>query len=257
MPVDPAISELAGPIEEGRPWPRPHCPVCDRGYIQFEQPRLVESPASGRDHVAFEPEWIRGTFDVRGECDNPDCKQSVHGAGKYNVAYARASAADDPWSELQEQYAAYFSVAYMYPPLRLMPIPASAPEALRDGVIRAAQVLFADPGLAANALRAVVERFLTSEGFPPVSTSGRFLNLQRRLAAWRLADPARVPIADLISAVRWIGNAGSHEESDLTANELVTGASLLDEAFHRIYTGPDLDSQAQSINRAKGPSRHV
>jgi hypothetical protein len=79
--VDPALSELARPIEDGQPWPRPACPKCQTGYIGFSAPTEDEGhdSASARNHPAFEPEWISGTFVVRGQCENPECRQAVHG----------------------------------------------------------------------------------------------------------------------------------------------------------------------------------
>ena len=55
--------------------------------------------------------------------------------------------------------------------------------------------------------------------------------------------------------MKWLGNVGTHEDSDLTTAEVLDGAILLDEAFHRLYTGPDIDARAQTINTAEGPNR--
>ena len=69
------------------------------------------------------------------------------------------------------------------------------------------------------------------------------------------ADPTRPAVADLFFAVKWLGKAGTHEDSDLTTIELLDGARVLDEAFHRLFTGPDIEAHAQIINAAKGPFR--
>jgi hypothetical protein len=257
MSVDSALFALAEPIEEGQPWPRPQCPDCGSGHIRFEKPVEAESyeSASARNHLAFEPEWIHGTFAVLGECENPGCRQTVHGTGDYRVHYAKTSAPDDPFAQFAPPYSSYYRVVHLHPPMLLMPIPKSAPVEVREGVLRASRVVFADPGLAATALRATVERFLTIAGIAPTEPSGRFRNAHDRIKEWRDADTSRVQVADLFFAVKWLGNAGTHEDSDLTTVEVLDGASLLDEAFHRLYTGPDIDARAQTINTAKGPSR--
>ncbi|HIW30123.1 MAG TPA: DUF4145 domain-containing protein [Candidatus Luteococcus avicola] len=256
MAVDPALSELARPIEDGQPWPRPACPKCQTGYIGFSTPTEDEGhdSASARDHPAFEPEWISGTFVVRGQCENPECRQAVHGTGDYRVDYSRRSNRED--FEYQGiAYSSYYTVTHVYPPMLMMPIPKSAPDEVREGVLRASRVLFADPGLAATALRATVERFLTSEGISATRPTGQFRNAHERIEEWRDADPDRPAVADLFFAVKWLGNVGTHEDSDLTAMEVLDGARVLDEAFHRLFTGPDIDAQARTINAAKGPSR--
>src|SRR5690554_6801807 len=256
MPVDSALSELARPVKEDQPWPRPSCPSCREGYIGFSSPTEDEShdSASARSHPAFEPEWISGTFIVRGQCENPKCQQVVHGTGNYRVAYSRKSNRDNEF-EYQEPHSSFYTLTHLHPPMVIMPIPKSAPDEVREGVLRASRVLFADPGLAATALRATVERFLTSEGISTTRSTGQFRNAHERIKEWRDADPNRSSVANLFFAVKWLGNAGTHEDSDLTTMEVLNGARVLDEAFHRLFTGPDIDARAQTINSAKGPFR--
>lgn len=62
---------VPGSVEDGM-WPRPACPNCQSGYIAFAEPTQNESRWSieARDHLAFDPDWVRGTFAVRGQCEN-------------------------------------------------------------------------------------------------------------------------------------------------------------------------------------------
>lgn len=257
MTVDPALSGLAKPVESGQPWPRPACPKCQTGYIGFSTPTENEGldSASVRNHDAFEPQWISGTFVVRGQCENPECQQAVHGTGDYRVDFSQKSNTDDEYEYQGPSYSSYYTVTHLHPPMLMMPIPKSAPDQVREGVLRASRVLFADPGLAATALRATVERFLTSEGISATRSTGNFRNPHERILEWRNADPDRPMVADLFFAVKWLGNAGTHEDSDLTTIEVLDGARVLDEAFHRLFTGPDVDAHARTIIAAKGPSR--
>lgn len=253
MAVDLALFDFAKPIESGQPWPRPACPSCTTGYIGFSEPPTEdESHASGRKDPGFEPEWISGTFVVRGQCENPECQQAVYGSGDYTVDYSQKSH-NAEWQGLS--YSSYYTVAHLHPYILMMPIPKSAPSEVREAVRRASRVLFADPGLAATALRATVERFLTSEGIPATESNGRFRNVHVRINQWRDADQTRPAVADLFFAVKWLGNAGTHEDSDLTTIEVLDGARVLDEAFHRLFTGPDIEAHARTINAARGPFR--
>ncbi len=258
--MDSGLSGLAKVIESGQPWPRPACPNCQTGYIGFSPPTEVEGhdSASARNHPAFDPEWISGTFVVRGQCENPECRQAVHGTGDYRVDYSQKSNRDDEYEGGYESipYSSYYTVTHLHPPMLMMPVPQSAPVEVREGVMRASRVLFADPGLAATALRATVERFLTSEGISATQASGSFRTAHDRIQEWRDADANRPAVADLFFAVKWLGNAGTHEDSDLTVIEVLDGARVLDEAFHRLFTGPDIDAHAQTINADKGLSRH-
>lgn len=256
MSVDPALSRLAKPIESDQPWPRPACPSCQTGYIGFSKPRENESyhSASARNHPAFEPEWVRGIFDIAGRCENPECQQVVVGTGDFQTEYSQKSGNED-FDYLGPDYSSYYTVTHLHPPMLMMPIPESAPDEVREGVLRASRVLFADPGLAATALRATVERFLTAEGISATRSTGGFRNAHDRIEEWSISDPSRAKIAEFFFAIKWLGNAGTHEDSDLTVIEVLEGAKVLDEAFHRLFTGPDIEAHAQTINAARGPSR--
>lgn len=257
MPVDPALFDFAKEIESGQPWPRPACPSCQTGYVGFSAPTEDEgyASASARNHPAFEPEWITGTFVIRGQCENPECQQAVHGTGDYYVNHSQKSYPDDNFGYDGPSYSSYYTVTHLHPPTLMMPIPQSAPDEVREAVLRASRVLFADPGLAATALRATVERFLTSQDISATRPNGHFRNVHERINEWRDADSSRPQVADLFFAIKWLGNAGTHEDSDLTTIEVLDGARVLDEAFHRLFTGPNIDAHAQTINAARGPSR--
>lgn len=211
--------------------------------------------ASERDHPGFDPEWIVGTFMIVGQCENPVCKQNMHGTGDYRVSHSVEIGMDESSAYLGVPYASFYSVKHLHPPISITFIPESAPDAVRDCVFRASRVFFADPSSAATALRATVESFLTSENISAVRPNGKFYNLDERLNEWSKLDATRSQVADLFSAVKWLGNAGTHDDSLLTAVEVLDGADMLGEAFHRWFTGPDIDLRAKGINLAKGPSK--
>lgn len=198
MSVDPALSQLATAIEAGERWPRPSCPKCETGYIRFLSPDESEGmdSASVRDHPAFEPDWVAGTFTVGGECENPACRQVVHGTGNYRTGFAKKREVYDVREHQALRYSSYYTVTHLHPPMLVMSIPQSAPNEVRDGVLRASRVLFADPGLAATALRATVELFLTTSGVPAVRSNGSFCNAHDRIEIWRNGDSSRHLVAE-------------------------------------------------------------
>lgn len=84
-------------------------------------------------------------------------------------------------------------------------------------------MFFADPGLAATALRATLERFLTHEGISATSSAGQFRSAHERIREWRDADPNRLLVAGLLCAVKWLGNAGTHEAGRLSESGTAAG----------------------------------
>lgn len=253
MSVHCAVAALAAPVESGRPWPRPLCPSCQTGYIGFSEPveEVNHNCVVERDSPAFDPRWVSGTFTIHGQCENPMCRQVVHGAGDYHVDYWDQADCDESYGPC---YSSYYTVKYLHPPILIMPVPQSAPDQVRDGILRASRVIFADPGLSATALRATVERFLTAEGICATRENGKFRSTQERIDEWAGSGPDRQPVAGLFSAVKWIGNAGTHEGAVLTTGEVLEGAGMLEEAFHRLFRGSGIEARAHTINTAKGPA---
>ena len=251
MPLDRGLTELASAVENATGFPRPLCPVCQEGHLRFANPSETQNAESlhAQDNEAWEADWIFGTFVATAECENNKCQQIVQALGNYRVDTAMTPRG------YNEQYSVYYTITTLSPPLVLMRLPESTPEEVRKGVERASAVLFLDPGLAGTALRAAVERFLTTEGISAKRSSGGFKNLDERIRDWKQASPNRAGVADLLLAVKWIGNAGSHEVSDVSVKEVLDGVEILDEAFHRLFVGPDIDARAQAINSVRGPKR--
>lgn len=250
--MDRGLVALASIIENDS-FPRPMCPICQEGHLRFAEPSETENAQArhAHGHEGWEPEWIFGTFIATAECENNKCQQKVHALGNYRVDTASAPRSYN----YDDQYSTYYSVTAVSPPLVLMRLPETAPKEVRAGVERASAVLFLDPGLAGTALRTAVERFLTTQRIPSQRNSGGFRSLDERLRVWKEANPDQAEVANLLLAVKWIGNAGSHEVSDVSTKEVLDGVEILDEAFHRLFIGPNIEARARVINAAKGPQR--
>ena len=257
MSLDPALRQLASEIEEVSAFPSPRCPECAVGTVSFAEPTQFETAGmrEARNHDAYDPEWEEGTFVAQGVCGGPRCQQVVVAIGTWRVGYKTTGGYPESYSD---QFAVFYQVRQVYPPLRLMELPedAGVNEALggiAEGLLTSGAVLFSAPGLAATTLRGCIERFLSNEGIARKTDKGRFRQLGPRLVEWRDQDVARDGIADLMLAVKWLGNTGTHEDSVLTANDVLEGVRLLNEAFHRLYVSPAITAAAAAINAAEGP----
>ncbi|WP_030528825.1 DUF4145 domain-containing protein [Phycicoccus jejuensis] len=255
MTVDKGVLQLTRPIEEGDQWPRVQCSICGSGRVTFEEPVQHESTSSiaAHRHFAWEPEWIRGSFTVAGRCENPRCGTVFAGAGSYSINYRENREVE--YGDDGPHYSGFYQCEVLYPHVLLLTVPESTPPDVQEAIHRAGRVILSDPGLAATALRSGVERFLTHQGVSATDEKGRFVSAAKRIKTWGEAASGRREIARLFDAARWLGNTGTHEDSDITVEEVLQGVTILDEAFHRIYTGPDVDLLAQRINDARGPYR--
>lgn len=230
---------------EEHEWPSIVCPTCSAGYLAFETPTRVESVRSRRaqGHEDWDPYWISGTFTSSAICRNEKCEESLLLSGDYSVEVA-----DDGL----EQYVDVYKVRYVNPALSIMDFPEGTPEEVVEGVKRAAVLLFLDAPSAANALRAAVERFLTLQGVPK-EASKRFISAHQRITLWR-DGTGRADVANCFLAVKWIGNDGSHEVSDLTVDQVLEGVEILEYAFRLLFdrTGQRIEAAAAAINAARG-----
>ena len=257
MSIDPALRQLASEIEDSASFPSPRCPDCGVGTVSFAAPTQFETAGmrEARKHFAYDPDWEHGTFLARGACGASKCQQVVIATGTWRVDYGTAGGYPESYAD---QFAVFYRVRQVHPPLRLMELPddAAVNEALggiAEGLLTAGAVLFTAPGLAATSLRGCVERFLSNAGIARRTKKDRFRPLDLRLVEWRDEEATRHGIADLMLAVKWLGNTGTHEDSVLTAADVLEGARLLDEAFHRLYVSPAITAAAEAINAAKGP----
>lgn len=252
-----ALSRFAEPFEDGESWPRPVCPTCGDGYVSFGEPETSEDGQSRslQSERAWEPFWVHGTFRATGQCEKPSCRQEVTVTGTYTVgdASGRGREWEPDNDEYYDQYSVFYRVEYFSPPLTLLLLPKDSPDQVREALARAAKVIYLDPGLAATAVRAAVERYLTSAGIAPTSETGGFVPLDKRLENWRITT-GHGREADLLRAVKWIGNSGTHEPDELTASDVLDGVRFIDEVFHSLYVAPDVDAKAQAVNAHRGPS---
>lgn len=254
MAPDPALIRLSSLIEEGTAWPRPLCPNCLAGHLRFASPTQVEHGQSKKahKHPAWDPDWIHGVFTASALCENPDCGQPAVATGEYVVGWSDKHQDDD--ESPRPPYSIFYTIKQIHPPLVLMQFPETTPVLVQEGVARASAVLLTDPGLAATALRLVVEQFLSSEGIPSTRPTGSFISADERIKIWKTTGSDRDRVAGLLLAVKWIGNAGTHSLSKLTIREVLDGVEILDEAFHALFVGPDIDARARAVNNARGPA---
>lgn len=237
-------------IEQGTPWPRPHCRTCGEGYVSWDEPVTARTEQSMKDmdEPGWEPEWVTGTFHVIGHCDYSECKQTVIGVGKFRVD----DATPDFGSEDQGiPYAMFYKVEYFNPPLPLLSLPEAVPQDVRNAIDRAAPIIFVDPSSAATVLRASIELFLTGWGIPVYDLKNRRINLHKRIELWKTATENH-QVGEQLLAVKWIGNFGSHEGERLSVRVVVDGLEFMEAAFNELLVAPELKERVRAVNEAKG-----
>jgi hypothetical protein len=137
-----------------------------------------------------------------------------------------------------------------------MDLPDGAPPELQNSLTLVSATLLSDTNAAANRMRAVVEQlldYLRVQKFPP----------GRRAEKYRITTHARIlalqvnnaEAAEWLMAIKWIGNAGSHEGKALTIANVLDGVDFLACAIRLIFDkkGVVLRRKATRVIKLKGP----
>ncbi len=234
-------------------WP---CPTCGVGHLALAPKTLAhkETPDSLREHEheAWEPDWIRYVFSCLFECTNADCKDIFACCGEGKVDFFEYEDEEHGWAQSSDDR---FTPKYFNPSLVLMDIPKNCPPEATAHLTESFALFFADPGAALNCTRAAVEAVLTNLGIKRFLLSKgkrRPINLHQRI---QLLPPKYDDVKEMLLAVKWLGNAGSHDGDKPNAGDVRTTYDLLEHALSEIYEakGKKLKAIAKKVNKKKGP----
>lgn len=235
-------------------WPHTSCPVCGAGSLAPESILSVEAAASSnhRNHDAWEPDWIRGTFHGVLRCSVGRCNEPVTVAGDYKVDMVKA-----PGGGWYGDYEAFYRLRYALPALPLLSPPDKTPETVQRAVEAASALLWTDPGAAGNRLRFAIEELLTAQQVRRYSVKNGRQNRLTTHSRIELLQQRKAAAGDALMAVKWIGNEGSHADA-LTTTDVIDGAELLGHALRLLYddSAEQMERRIRKINKAKGLPRN-
>ena len=234
-------------------WPHIPCPTCKRGSLLPVPDSFVKeeaaTSASWHEHEGWEPDWIRGGFHCLLACRRSSC-DLVRVMGEMNVVWTGNHEDDVPYETL-------FTPTIFLPALPMIESRDLCPSEVGERVDAAAKILWLDPNAAANRIRAAVETLMDDQGIirKDVDRRGRVikLTLDRRIAIFKTERPQHSEAADLILAVKWIGNVGSHDDV-LRIPDVLNGVEFLDHALSLIYneSRDEVRKRASEVTARKG-----
>lgn len=249
-------------------WPSIPCSVCGVGVIELSPDptgkangslHLVESAESSRDrdHPGWEPTWIWGKFHAVLTCTRRACAEIAIATGEYRVRDRVTQPAEpfmDRWTT-GDLYEEFVLLRHLDPPARLLTAPEETPDRTKQYIEEAAALIWLSPDAAANTLRRAVEALLDAHGVPNAEPSGKPKSAHKRIE-WFAATNRKV--ADVLLAVKWVGNDGSHvpddpAEGSLDAAVCIEAAEHLEYALDLLYPLPDpaaaIQARVAAINR--------
>lgn len=225
-----------------RIWPTWPCPNC-AGQLELSKPTLQTKESAPSLSERHEPWWdaevhLEKRFAALLICNR--CREvvSVSGVGSVQEHYTE-DGDDRDWFE-------YFTPEFFTPAPPIFRVPAKCPKLVEQEVNRAFKLYWADLGSSANALRSATECIM--DDFKIAKSLG---SLHNRIEAFKRKNGEA---ADVLKAIKWIGNDGSHSVRRLTAGNLLDGFVLFEHVLDLLYVGTaqKIKATVRMINKRKG-----
>lgn len=186
------------------------CPTCRKGILrmdtksfQKEEPWHVQNDLEARDlgHVLS-----AGRFKGFLRCDRPLCREIVVVAGSFQTQYHYEY--DDETEEQITHEATDYRPYVMRPAPEIIEYPRKLNNASKEHLLRSFELFWVDYASCANRLRIVVEFLLDQFMVDRKSSKGGYLDLSVRIDKLAASHPDQ---KEFLDALRWLGNAGSHD----------------------------------------------
>jgi hypothetical protein len=230
------------------------CPTCNKGIIKgitgtFKAEDTADTKALQKSNYPFTEMDVDFRFSTLLRCNNPNCQEVISclGTGYY-----------DQHDELQPghiypTYYKYYSPEYFSIPLHIIEIKDSYPKEIKKALIASFKVFFCDSEACANKIRTVVEILLDllKVKYTIINRHRKRvgLPLHARIIEYRKKNQQ---LADLLLAVKWIGNSGSHD-SKITKDDTLDAYRILEYVLTKLYANneAELIQMASQINKMK------
>lgn len=147
---------------------------------------------------------------------------------------------------------------YFMPTIHLFKIHPKCPSEVTEKIIKSFSLFWNDMDSCVNKLRQSVELLMDSQRInktaasPNGNRSTRKLTLHNRIDLFKKKNQK---VGELLEAIKWIGNKGSHADKQLWVNEVIAAYEILEHALNELYEPPARDvihEMAKRINKRKG-----
>jgi hypothetical protein len=215
-------------------------------------PVLEETGPSklAHSHDAWEPDWIENRFVALMTCSLASCGE---------VAAVSGTSPSDFFEDYEHGFQELIN---LFEPRSIDPcpmpilVPKATPEAVKDAIWQAAAVTWSNDEAGANKIRSAVERLLDAKKVKKTATkSGKRtrLNLHDRIVQFHKIDPEN---ADILLAIKWLGNTGSHA-LELSRDDVLDAFDMLELVLENLYgkTKQMILKKVAAVNKNKGPAK--
>ncbi|MDT4870378.1 hypothetical protein FQZ97_1054550 [compost metagenome] len=154
---------------------------------------------------------------------------------------------EERWSRY---WVKYLRPKNFFPSLKFIICPPATPKEVQANLEAAAALYYAYPSASCNSLRMAAEEVLTSLGVPE-PPPGEFVSFGNRIK--KLPEDSNE--YNLLDAIRWLGNEGSHSGSSITHKDAEHAFEVIDLLIEECYSDrkKKIHELAAAIRKHKGP----
>jgi hypothetical protein len=208
--------------------PHYRCPRCDVGRLAAASDSLTvvetEYSKKARDNEDWEPDWEVERFSLRLTCTNTVC-------GEHSFVIGETTLEETHDGEFGWVLESVLQPRGFFPAPPIIEIPQHTPADVLEQIKRSFELFWSDLNSCANRLRVSIEFLLD---MLKVSRTGKdkkdqptVLDLNGRIALFAKIEPEH---ADTLTALRMIGNLGSHGD-DVSREALLDAYEIYEEAL--------------------------
>lgn len=236
--------------------PRWHCPHCQIGLLKLGKRNLVSGPTVASSMECKKEDWnpdlIEYYFSGYLSCSH--CSHFVAFLG--NGRLFSEGINNHPLERDGEGYFELYSPLYFFPTLPIFKIHNFCPKEVMEQINKSFALYWSDLESCANRIRASVEAIMNQQRVIRTRIlKGKrlYIPLDKRIESFRLINQN---VADLLLAIKWIGNTGSHL-GKLERGDVLDAYELLEHSINKLYDKSDikLKKLSKDINKRKGVRR--
>lgn len=230
-------------------WP---CPYCYAGILKLDKNNFLRHTTQKSSilySISSYPADLRYIFSGLLQCST--CKEIVSFSGTGEVLH-------DPLYEDGQHirdFVDHFTPKSYFPELPIFKIPDKCPENVKTEIKRSFKDYWSDALSCAVSLRRSIEFLLTH--YRIRKTQERDKSKPKPLGSRiKLFEKKHPEVANLLSAIRWIGNQGTHENT-ISKRDVYLAYEILELALNKLFdkSENEIKKKASEINKRRGAAK--
>ena len=233
------------------------CPSCNHGTLTAEKKDIKTfeaiSSQNSRQEEDWDPEWVWGQFTGILKCDDEKCGETVVMAGRMDVQGDHEY--DEQFEGYNFVYLEYLRPNIFMPTLNIFQIHKDVPKDICKAIKESFKLFWIDSSSCGNKIRTVVELIMDEQKVAKTYIDRgkrKGYSLHKRIELFKAIKPDE---AELLMAIKWIGNSGSHVNDELKKDDTLDAYEILEYVTIKLYEKDThrIKALSKTINKRKKP----